>query len=304
MNLVPRLRSAGLFPGTLQAGADKHIPVAYLRASESQRRALLAGLLDTDGTCSAIGQVEFVSTKERLASDVHHLIASLGYKVGICRETARLYGKDCGPRWRVRFTPGDKVFKLSRKASQQVVETRLTSGLRYVTAVRPVPSVPVRCIAVDSPSHLFLVGDMCIPTHNSVLIRCIVPQVLQRGGIAAILDNKLVSHPSLRGLPNIAYCDDIDKIHDFLVWLDGELTRRAEFIRDHTDVYGNLTGSPGPRLVVILEEQNLLMNRLRSYWNDVLAEDKARAPEDREHPAGRVACDQGFRERAAMSAGN
>ena len=29
---------------------DKHIPAAYLRASEAQRRALLAGLLDTDGT--------------------------------------------------------------------------------------------------------------------------------------------------------------------------------------------------------------------------------------------------------------
>ena len=129
---------------------------------------------------------------------------------------------------------------------------------------------------------------------KSVLIRCIVPQVLLRGGIAAILDNKLVSHPALRGLPNIAYCDDIDKIHDFLVWLDGELTRRAEFIRDHTDVYGNLTGSPGPRLVVILEEQNLLMNRLRSYWNDVLAEDKARPTEDREHPPAVSPAVRGF----------
>ena len=29
---------------------DKHIPAAYLRASERQRRDLLAGLLDTDGT--------------------------------------------------------------------------------------------------------------------------------------------------------------------------------------------------------------------------------------------------------------
>ena len=50
----------------------------------------------------------------------------------------------------------------------------------------------------------------------------------------------------LRALPNVAYCDDIDKIHDFLVWLDGELTRRGEFIRGHTDLLGNLTGSPGP----------------------------------------------------------
>ena len=58
---------------------------------------------------------------------------------------------------------------------------------------------------------------------SRVTVRCLLSQVLFRGGIAAILDNKLVSHPSLRGLPNVAYCDDIDKIHDFLCWLDGEL---------------------------------------------------------------------------------
>ena len=44
-----------------------------------------------------------------------------------------------------------------------------------------------------------------------------------------------------------------------------------------------LYGSPGPRLFIILEEQNLLMNRLRSYWAEQVAEDKARAKDDREH---------------------
>ena len=33
--------------------ADKHIPAGYLRASEPQRRDLLAGLLDTAGTVTA-----------------------------------------------------------------------------------------------------------------------------------------------------------------------------------------------------------------------------------------------------------
>jgi hypothetical protein len=131
----------------------------------------------------------------------------------------------------------------------------------------------------DSP-HMALSVDT--GKGKSTLVRCLIPQILFRGGIAAVLDNKLVSHPSLRALPNVAYADDIDKIHFFLEWLDGELKRRAEYIRDHTDFYGNLTGSPGPRLFVILEEQNLLMNRLRSYWADRIAEDRARPKEDRE----------------------
>ena len=42
----------------------KHIPSAYLRASIEQRRALLAGLLDTDGTVRAHGTVHFDTTTE------------------------------------------------------------------------------------------------------------------------------------------------------------------------------------------------------------------------------------------------
>jgi len=132
----------------------------------------------------------------------------------------------------------------------------------------------------DSP-HIVLSIDS--GGGKSVTVRCLASQVLFRGGIAALLDNKLVSHPSLRGLPNVAYADDIEKIHDFLVWLDKEITRRGEFVRSHTDLLGQLTGSPGPRLVVFLEEQNLMMNRLRAYWAERLAEDKALPKEDREN---------------------
>jgi replicative DNA helicase len=35
--------------------------------------------------------------------------------------------------------------------------------------VRPVESVPVRCVQVDSPDHLYLASRSMIPTHNSTL---------------------------------------------------------------------------------------------------------------------------------------
>jgi phage terminase large subunit GpA-like protein len=38
---------------------------------------------------------------------------------------------------------------------------------RRMVSVRPVASVPVRCIQTESPSHLFLVGLTMIPTHNT-----------------------------------------------------------------------------------------------------------------------------------------
>ena len=143
----------------------------------------------------------------------------------------------------------------------------------------------------DSP-HIALSVDT--GRGKSVLVRCIVPQILARGGIAAILDNKLVSHPSLRGLPNVAYADDIAKIHDFLCWLDDELTRRAEYIRDHMDLEGNIDGSPGPPLFVIMEEQNLMRNRLASYWAAMVAADRALDKEVRKFLSTASPAVQGF----------
>ncbi|MCB0929157.1 MAG: replicative DNA helicase [Mycolicibacterium insubricum] len=38
-----------------------------------------------------------------------------------------------------------------------------------ITRVRRVPTVPVRCVQVDNPEHLYLAGRGMIPTHNSTL---------------------------------------------------------------------------------------------------------------------------------------
>lgn len=46
----------------------------------------------------------------------------------------------------------------------------LHATLRYIVSVTPVPSVPVRCIQVDSPSHLYLAGRSMIATHNTEII--------------------------------------------------------------------------------------------------------------------------------------
>ena len=147
---------------------NKHVPAVYLRASERQRRDLLAGLMDSDGGWSGT-QVEFCSTCRELADAVHELALSLGYKATLREGRATLYGKDCGPKYRVCWTPRDRVFRLTRK------HARTRSGLaqgnvlrhRYVVDVTPVESVPVRCIQVSSPSSLFLCGRSMVPTHNT-----------------------------------------------------------------------------------------------------------------------------------------
>ncbi|MCH7792810.1 MAG: hypothetical protein IID31_11100, partial [Planctomycetes bacterium] len=152
---------------------DKHIPASYLRASCGQRMSLLRGLMDTDGTATGNGAAaEFVTTRARLADGVHELGVSLGYRVTVSESRATLYGKDCGPMWRLRFAGvGGEVFSRRRKvdaaAKAKNKAHRNTGRVRYITAVEPVPNQAVRCIGVGSPGRLFLAGRGWVPTHNS-----------------------------------------------------------------------------------------------------------------------------------------
>lgn len=69
-------------------------------------------------------------------------------------ETVELY---CGMLESQRF---------HRRAS--VYRIRMSDGKsNYIIGITPVSSIPVRCITVDSASHLYLVGESMIPTHNS-----------------------------------------------------------------------------------------------------------------------------------------
>jgi phage terminase large subunit-like protein len=147
---------------------DKHIPTAYTRAGRSQRLALLQGLMDTDGHVTRRGQCEFTTTLPRLAADVLELVRSLGMKPTIREGRAMLAGRDCGPKWRIQFHANAQVFRIARKA-ERVDGRRARSASRHITAIEPVPSVPVRCIEVDSPSRLYLAGEAMVPTHNSTL---------------------------------------------------------------------------------------------------------------------------------------
>ena len=152
---------------------DKHIPDHYLRASESARRDLLAGLLDTDGTVvKGVGSVQFAVTSKRLADDVHELVVGLGYRCG--RTTKRVTGRTeaSSTCYILDFSTVDDVFKLERKAllhKEERPESTVRIGKRYITSVKPVDSVPVRCVQVDNEDHLYLAGRSMIPTHNSTL---------------------------------------------------------------------------------------------------------------------------------------
>jgi len=165
---------------------NKHIPVAYLRASESQRLALLQGLMDTDGTIDKVGSCELCLCDETLVYDSLELIRSLGIKASITSSDATITELDpdhpgkkrrrvTGTRWRVHFTTDKTVFRLPRKAARLPKEVRETQKWLYITDITPAPSEPGRCITVDSPNHTFLIEGF-VPTHNTMVMLYLADQ--------------------------------------------------------------------------------------------------------------------------------
>jgi replicative DNA helicase len=136
----------------------------YLRAAEHQRRALLAGLMDGGGTVAPDGALRFPAAGA-LADDVRELVAGLGHR----------WAPPTGGRHEagtVVFVATDEVFRddrrrLLHKERHDARPDR--EPRRQVVAVRPVATVPVRCVEVDDPAHLYLAGRSMVPTHNSTL---------------------------------------------------------------------------------------------------------------------------------------
>jgi replicative DNA helicase len=108
----------GTFQGLLRTVGvlgDEHVPAIYQRASEEQRRALLAGLMDADGTVTTAGELQFTATSRRLAEDVRELVVGLGYRCSTTTRTVRGRRPESSTAYTVNFTCEDEVFRLDRK---------------------------------------------------------------------------------------------------------------------------------------------------------------------------------------------
>lgn len=170
---------------------DKFVPPQYLLAGVDQRMALLAGLLDTDGTPRSTG-AEFSSTSESLVDAVVELVQSLG---GTARKSAprvTRYTHNGEPRegrasWRVGIATPFNPFTLSRKRDGWSAPTGRVIG-RWISSVERVEDEDCQCIRVDSADGLYLTRGYIV-THNTSVLRAIAAAL---GGAAGV---KGISNP-------------------------------------------------------------------------------------------------------------
>ena len=154
---------------------NKHIPEEFLLASRAQRVSLLQGLIDSDGYINKTGVCQFYNTNIELVKQTKQLVESLGYKVTYKEHIPTLKGVSCAPCATITFTPIEYVCRLSFKRNRLKlkpfnVQSKYRSQWHYIKQVIEVPSVPVRCITVDSKDSLYLSGRQLIPTHNTTLM--------------------------------------------------------------------------------------------------------------------------------------
>ncbi len=151
---------------------NKHIPPDYLRGSLLQRLSLLQGIMDADGHVNKHGKIEITLKANRLSDDFGELLSTLGIKWNRHEKWCRHKGKLCGPYHRFHFSAycDHPCFRLDRKRSRLKNRPAINPARRRsIVAVTEVPSVPVRCIQVDSPSRLYLAGRKMVPTHNTTI---------------------------------------------------------------------------------------------------------------------------------------
>ena len=162
LGLTYKLRKIGLLN-------NKHIPSNYLTACIEDRWNLLQGLMDTDGHCDMRGTATFVNTNPTLAGNVFELAVSLGLKPSL-RHVDGTHNDQPYPYYQVSLqSRHDKqVFSLPRKQDRSTDGKITRSGRHAIVSVEPADTVPVSCIQVEGGEYL--IGEHCIPTHNSTII--------------------------------------------------------------------------------------------------------------------------------------
>jgi predicted phage terminase large subunit-like protein len=179
---------------------NKHVPHDYLWSSEEQRVALLQGLMDTDGTVARnSGAAEFCNTNKAIIDGLAFLVRSLGMKATVREGRAKLNGKDCGPKWTIKFVANRPVFRLERKLALQKIASRRTTQFRYIVSAERTGLLPMKCIRVSSPDSLYLVSEDFIPTHNSSALLMSALQFVDIPNYSAIIFRRTYADLALPG---------------------------------------------------------------------------------------------------------
>ena len=143
---------------------ERFIPNEYLYAKEKDRKNLLHGLMDTDGTIDIRGYSRFSTKSKKMSIQFKWLIESLG---GICiirDKFSKCNGKIFHSyRCDIKFNNSKDLFSLPRKVKRGI--DRQSDVNRIISDIKIIGKKECQCITIDNPDGLYLTNN-CIVTHN------------------------------------------------------------------------------------------------------------------------------------------
>ena len=159
---------------------DKFIPDCYLYNDKATRLDLLRGLIDTDGTISKTGQVEFSTSSKRLSDDFAFLVRSLGIRDTISEKETSYIDEDdnriaCAISYRHFLkVPNDLVFFTSEKHKSRY-NKKQHEPIRNIESIEYIGDEECQCIMINHPDHTYI-SDYFIPTHNTTFARLLAKE--------------------------------------------------------------------------------------------------------------------------------
>ena len=150
---------------------EKRIPKEYLLGSITQRKQLLMGLMDTDGSVDEKGCYRFSTTSDGLKNDFVELCRSLGFitRVRIDRREKK-YTK--GVCYNIGISTNECIVSSEKHlAKYNAYISKEHNFIReykhvYITKIEKSRITDTRCILLDDPNHLYITKDY-ITTHNT-----------------------------------------------------------------------------------------------------------------------------------------
>lgn len=154
----------------------KFIPEPYKLSSIETRRALIQGLMDTDGTADDRGHCSYCTTSLQLAKDIQWVIWSLGGKATITESPGWYRDQSTGEKVECKMSydvyintkNNADLFRLPRKKERCKEEYNggVATLNRRIVGYEYVGREQARCILVSQANSLYLMGDFCV-THNT-----------------------------------------------------------------------------------------------------------------------------------------
>lgn len=184
---------------------NKFIPQEYLFSSIKQRKELLAGLFDTDGSIEPYdNSYSFSTTSEKLKDNFIELCRSLGYSCS-CREDRREGKYTKGVAYDIVIKTDDIIFTSKKHKSRynskrnEIRKYARSNDHSRIISIKKVRRAESQCILVDDDKHLYITDDY-ITTHNSfALVLAMAEPLMTDSNFRAMISRRSLGNQKAGG---------------------------------------------------------------------------------------------------------